>query len=155
MKYTCVQCVSHIVDACACSGARCGCSRWERGKIASISSYNTTTTPTLLQHQHCSMYNTNTAPQPTRPTRQCFSRSPPASKSQQPRHCRRDHSRIWLAFRPNQPTSHCARVLTTAWAMRMGWRIRNNRRWASPITLFLLRHMLSVRTKQEILDCYQ
>ena len=51
-KYTCVQCVSHIVDACACSGARCGCSRWERGKIASISSYNTATTPTLLLNQH-------------------------------------------------------------------------------------------------------
>ena len=48
-KYACVQCVSHVVDACACSGARCGCSRWERGKIASISSYNTATTPTLFQ----------------------------------------------------------------------------------------------------------
>ena len=49
---------------------------------------------TLQQHQHCSMYNTHTAPKPTRPTPECFSRSPPASKSQQPRHCRRDHSRI-------------------------------------------------------------
>ena len=126
-KYTCVQCVSHIVDACACSGARCGCSRWERGKIASISSYNTATTPTLFQvpcttptlllnqHVHHHSASQGALPQVNHSNRDTAGATIPEYDS---------------PFGPtNQPTNVHG-VLTTAWAMGMGWGIswKRNRR---------------------------